>query len=101
ELFSLGIRRVGVRNGSDSTNVPTTDATSVSGKPIINLVRKTASRDVNELHTRLGDVHQGLDRKDSSAQNILLTGTWELSCRGCPLGKCHRHPIPQEMENPA
>ncbi|CAM9909301.1 unnamed protein product, partial [Choristocarpus tenellus] len=31
ELFSLGMRRVGLRNSSDSTNVPTSDATS--GKP--------------------------------------------------------------------
>ncbi|CAM9863359.1 unnamed protein product, partial [Choristocarpus tenellus] len=88
-------------NDSDSANVPTTDATSVSGIPRINLTRKTASRDVNELHTRLGDVHQGLDRKYASAQNILLTGIWGPSCRGCPLGKGHRHPIPKEMENRA
>ncbi|CAM9136037.1 unnamed protein product, partial [Choristocarpus tenellus] len=101
ELFSLGMRRVGVRNSPDSTNVPTTDATSISGKLSIHLTRKNASMDINEMHVRLGHVHQGMVRKYAPSHNILLTGTWGPFCRGCSLGKGHWHPIPKETENRA
>ncbi|CAM9960482.1 unnamed protein product, partial [Choristocarpus tenellus] len=79
--------------------VPTSDATS--GKPRIHLTRKNASMNINELRVRLGHFHQGMVRKYTASQNILLTGTWGPFCRGCSLGKGYRHPIPKETENRA